>query len=210
MNLENLEKFKKEIYNQAELYRVLKNRIKQGLIYEKEKASICEVLPEIEIKESEKDKLRADLVIYKCSDYGGIVPLLVIEVKHRIINKPSEFTKATEKVISYAKKINCLYCAIYDGYYFILFKYPYPEELTRVLEVKVDDSLNEQFAENLCLATAEVSYTGERKYLIALQKEYQVSDKRLVQERIFPNLIKILKRPGLPDEYLIKEWNKYL
>ena len=69
----------------------------------------------------------------------------------------------SKKVRNYAEKSSVLYYVIYDGYYWFLFYRPDPY-LIKVLTVEVEGKLNEEFAKDVLMAIAEISYASERRY----------------------------------------------
>ncbi|RSN76244.1 Uma2 family endonuclease [Candidatus Methanodesulfokora washburnensis] len=185
-----LEELKKESYVQCEVYRVFKNAIKYGVEYSKDsyKEVFSEVIPEVPIKIKERKEERADLVIFS-KEYGSLKPKLIIETKRRVFNQPGKSLAAySKKVKNYAEKLNVWYYVIYDSYYWFLF-YRLDPYLIKVLTVKVEENLNEEFAKDILMAVAEISYTNERKYFKELDK-YPATDKDFVGRKILPSLAK--------------------
>jgi hypothetical protein len=197
---------KKESYIQCEVYRVFKNAVKHGVKYSKDSYQevFSEVIPEVPIKVKEGKEERADLVIFS-QEHGGLEPRLIIETKKRVFNQPGKSLAAySKKVRNYAEKLSVLYYVIYDGYYWFLFYRPDPY-LIKVLTVKVEEKLDEEFAKDVLMAIAEISYTSERRYFKELDK-YPATDKEFIERKILPSLAKSFE-PSRWNE-LLARWKE--
>jgi len=204
MRFEELKK--KESYIQCEVYRIFKNTIKYGVKYSKDSYQevFLEVIPEVPIKVEEGKEERADLVVFS-QQYGNIKPKLIIETKQRVFNQPGKSLAAySKKVKNYAEKLDVLYYVIYDSYYWFLFSRIDPY-LIKVLTVEVEKNLDEEFAKNVLMAIAEISYTSERECFKELDK-YPAADKELIKRRIFPSLTKNFEPSRWND--LLAKWKE--
>jgi len=171
---------RKEPTIRAELYRVLKNSVEQGVSLGDYKVS------DVAVEYSVNDK-KADLVIfYHYIPRPANNAFLVIETKGRRIHPAPSLAGATKQVISYAEKLASRFFAVYDGWNFLLFKtsYPYLIRLSNFLHV------DELIARNLLLGLLELNQTGHKTE--TLERLPKIPDAWSFHRSILPSIAKSL------------------
>jgi hypothetical protein len=118
----------KEVRNQAELHRIL-NNVRNDVGFYKFTFpkvrrlgwNLDEVLIEATILDDESKQIgEADLVLMVRDGDGNREPLLVIEVKKRVLSSLTRpFQNGFKQAWKYAQPIDCKFYAVYDGHFMI-------------------------------------------------------------------------------------------
>lgn len=124
---------------------------------------------------------------------------LVIETRSRFKYPSKPLGKATEQVMSYAKKLDCRFFAVYDGWNFILFETLSPHLIKLSNFHKMDESIGR----NLLMGLLEYYQKGrhDAKTLNLLPK---VADGWSFWETILPFVAKSLASITTPE--LAEAW----
>jgi len=121
----------REAYISYELYRLLKNAVSKGLVYEDSKCEF-KVVPEFPL-----DEKRADLVVFAARYGESTQPFLVIEVKVRAYGRPGlSMAKAVKRALHYASSLGATitpFLAVYDGWELIIFRNITPYLIVRMV-----------------------------------------------------------------------------
>ena len=176
----------------AELYRVLSNAIERDISF----GGYTISSPAVEYPINGK---KVDLVVfYQYIQLPTDYTFLVIETKGRRKYPAAPLAKATKQVMNYAKKLNSIFFAVYDGWNFLLF------EMSRPYLIKLSNFLHieESIARNLLLGLLEFRQKRyEAKTLDLLPK---VADGWSFWQRILPSIAKSLASittPELPEAW---------
>jgi len=195
---EQIKKVKKrEAYISYELYRLLRNVITRGLVYEDSRCEFKEVLPEFPVGDK-----RADLVVFATKYSRAPQPFLVIEVKVRAYARPGpSMAKAVKRARTYAVNLGATltpFFAVYDGWELMVFR-DIPPYLIGVYGAIKD----EYQARDFLLGLEEFSYKGERELLDRLPKH---ADPDFLIKRILPSIARELARDPSEAERFMKSW----
>lgn len=184
----------KEPTTRAELYRVLKNVIEKGVRFENDTITN----PAVEYPVNNE---KADLVVFS-NKYVPGTPYLagsekaffVIETKARFKYPSNPLGKATEQVLNYAKKLQCRFFAVYDGWNFLLFENIRPH----LIKLSNFHRMDESTGKNLLVGLLEYSKKGrdEAKNLHLLPK---VADGWSFWVTILPTIAKSLAPATTPE-----------
>jgi hypothetical protein len=197
---DQIEKAKeKEAYISFELYRLLRNAVSKGLIYEDSNCMFKEVIPEFPI-----GKERADLVVFVTKSSSRVQPFLVIEVKIRAYARPGpSVAKATKRVLQYATELGATvtpFFAVNDGWQLLIFKNIHP------YLVGAYGSINDEYhAKNLLLGLEEFSYKNKRNLLNTLPKH---ADPDFLLKRIMPSVANQFTKDPEEAKALLKTWRR--
>ena len=191
----------KEACISFELYRLLRNAISRGLVYEDSKCEFRDVIPEFSIGEK-----RADLIVFVTKYGRSIQPFLVVEVKARVYYRPGlSMAKAVKRALSYATELRATpmpFFAVYDGWELMIFR-----DVTPYL-IGVYGSINDQDqAKNLLLGLEEFSYKTKKDLLNALPKHM---DRDFLIKRVMPTVAKELAKDSQEMEAFLESWRQSL
>lgn len=149
----------KEVRNQAELYRILNNVRNDEIFlrYTYHRISrlgwdLDEVLIEATILNDESKPIgEADLILVVADSKGNREPLLVIEVKKRVLSTLTRpFQNGFKQAWKYAQPIGCKFCAVYDGHFMITMQKSSPFLIGMCeFPISSNQNLKEEFAREL-------------------------------------------------------------
>ena len=197
-----------ESYIRAELYRVLKDAIKDIPLTDELRLhgrKFWDVFPEFQV-----NGMRADLVVAAGSQEERTEPFLVIETKKRILTAYAGASCAikTKQVKIYNDKIGAPYYAICNGWILLLFnraRYPY---FLGAYGVKMEKA----YALDLLMGLVKYSSNYSMERLNSLPK---VPDSRFLKKIILPRIAEYFASEGKSKpseevkkekEMLIKQW----
>jgi hypothetical protein len=187
----------KEAYISYELYRLLRNAISGGLVYEDSKCEFKEVIPEFPV-----DDKRADLVVFATRYSRYPQPFLVIEVKVRAYARPGpSMAKAVKRARTYAVNLGetiTPFFAVYDGWELIVFRNISPYLIGVYGAIK-----DEYQARNFLLGLEEFSYKNKREILGRLPKH---ADPNFLIKRVLPSVARELAKNPSEAEKFMKSW----
>lgn len=191
----------REAYISFELYRLLKDTISRGLVYQETKCEFKEVIPEFPIGGK-----RSDLIVFT-SKYGRPTqPFLVVEVKKRVFSRQGpSMASAVRRVRSYVIELGARvtpFFIVYDGWKLLAFKNNYPYLIGVYGPIQ-----DEYHAKNLLLGLEELSYSNKREHLDKLPGYV---DPNFLLKKIFPSVVKEFTID--PDEVkrLSKSWENII
>ena len=190
----------KEAYISFEFYRLIRNAISRGVVYQDSKCEFIEVLPEFQA-----GKGRADLIVFASEYAGAPQPYLVIETKVRALSRPGlSAVAALRKARSYAEKLNMIsgFCATYDGWILLIFR-----DISPYLVGAHGAITNEYEVEYLLKGLEEYSYTNKLDLLSSLPKAV---DPEFLIKRVFPSIAREFAQNAQQESELLGSWKQTL
>jgi len=166
----------------AELYRIFKDAINEGIVPEsvslvetENSYSVVDVEPELRVA---KGKI-ADLVVTVKPPYGREEALLVLEVKKRTF-RVSTYLSGAKQASQYAEGLGAWFFAVCDGWFMLLFR-SVVNELVGAYGVE----MSKDYAQNILAVLIEYRRRERSECLSQLPR---APDPGFLREKLFPAL----------------------